>query len=310
MNSGSGIIPQSSVENVNGTPAFLGKEGVAPLVALSPLCCEVLPAIAFKGDAQGGQGEVNRVAPDLVLEDVGDRQVLQHLFSQCLDVGPVAAAPLPGIGRGLPTVLHSIKGSATVGAETLTLSCPIALDGERLAATQANEGGTLRGVQTLTGAVPSDALAAGRNCEGLAAMKADDFSAACFLAALRRAVLAPCGVRGFDGEHLAALRAGFLNLIKVAGARAVDAVRAIGRDVLLSTAPADGSLSRFTAASHRAVESARGLGRLHEEDLATAKASDGEEGILAVVRSFGPCHICTLAVTRHVVNSPSYGVSP
>jgi hypothetical protein len=134
------VTPDRTIEYVDRAPSLFLKGGVSHDISRSTSRGEVLPTVAFKGDAHCRQREVHRVAPNLVLEDIRQPDLDQDGFSDALNIRSVARLPFGSDVAGLETVLHSKQNRAAVRAAALPILRPMLLDGALLAAVGARDG--------------------------------------------------------------------------------------------------------------------------------------------------------------------------
>lgn len=119
LNDGSRVSTNVGVSHVTNVPAMRLDCLVAPSISFSSSSREVLPPVAFKSDAECGQGEVHGMATDFVLKQIRDTEFNQHSFGHGLDICPITCSSLDTKVTRFESVLHAHSHSAAIRTTTL-----------------------------------------------------------------------------------------------------------------------------------------------------------------------------------------------
>lgn len=185
---GESISPKSTVEDMHHYPAIFAEIGVASPIMFAAFLGQVLPPVALQGDAECGEGEINRITPDFMFKDERDSKNRQSRFSHRLNVCAVAAGPLLSERARLEPVAHAKEGGTTVAAASLSINCSVAFYGKWLLAEGAEQIGTMDSAVTCSGTVARTAQAGASDLEGLPTMLADTFRILGVSATCKRAI--------------------------------------------------------------------------------------------------------------------------
>lgn len=284
------VSPDRHVREVNNRPALALKECITEAVPYPAFGGAMLPAVAFQGDAECWKGKINRIAPDFMLEEIGNAKSLQCRLGQCLDVSSVSLTSLVAKIARLPTIAHSHEGCTTVRATASAFSLnAVSWQDLLVAAESAGDGCAGGSTSTRIGAVPSTAAARPVNNESLATLLAG-FLDSCRKAALKRAVTVLGRLTHHHRKGLTAGRTLLFYAAPLAGIRAKAATLRRMRYVLSAARLADyKSWSGFVAIL-RAEARTFGLIWSAIKDLAAPLTGAFDQSALSILRALRSPH--------------------